>query len=118
LPLSVELQRAIDADETSRDFKKEYAASTDNVLDIPETTEWNEAEEEQQEDPSEEKSKSNLSKALKKIPTAKDWQELEQIKLHADKLYNAGDLIKADLDKISEAVAARLEQLDKPKAKK
>ena len=70
-------------------------------------------EQQQVVDPSEEKSKTNLSRALKKIPTAKDWQELEQIKLHADKLYNAGDLIKADLDKISEAVAARLEQLDK-----
>jgi len=64
-------------------------------------------------DPSEEKSKSNLSRALKKIPVAKDWQELEQINLHAAKLFNTGELIKADLDKISEAVAARLEQLDK-----
>ena len=38
VPLSVELQRAISADETSRDFKK----GVGSALDMPVTTEWNE----------------------------------------------------------------------------
>lgn len=41
LPLSVELQRAIQADETSREFRKEIA---DNILDVPSETEWNQVE--------------------------------------------------------------------------
>ena len=36
LPLSVELQRAIAADETSREFR----AGIDDALDLPETTTW------------------------------------------------------------------------------
>ena len=36
LPLSVELQRAISADETSRDFR----AGIENALDLPVTTDW------------------------------------------------------------------------------
>lgn len=36
LPLSVELQRAISSDETSRDYRK----GIDNVLDLPDKTEW------------------------------------------------------------------------------
>ena len=36
LPLSVELQRAIEADESSRDFKRGF----ENALDVPSTTNW------------------------------------------------------------------------------
>ena len=38
LPLSVELQRAISADETAR----EYRSGIDNAMDLPVTTEWSE----------------------------------------------------------------------------
>ena len=40
LPLSVDLQRAIAADETSR----EYRRGIDNALDLPDNTVWNEVE--------------------------------------------------------------------------
>lgn len=39
LPLSVELQRAVQTDETSRDFRK----GIDNALDLPSTTGWQES---------------------------------------------------------------------------
>lgn len=42
LPLSVELQQAIQADETSRD----YRTGIDNVLDLPSTTTWADAPDE------------------------------------------------------------------------
>jgi recombination protein RecT len=45
LPLSIEMQRAIAADETSRDFKKDI----DDALDMPVTTEWNLEKAQQQE---------------------------------------------------------------------
>jgi recombination protein RecT len=131
LPLSVELQRAIDTDETSRDFREQLSASAENVLDIPDTTQWVESEEvkaddpkpeEQPEekvsediDPVTEKSRSNLTKELKKIPLATDWKTLEKINLHADNLYRTGELLEADLKKITNAVTARLEQLDQNK---
>lgn len=38
LPLSVEIQQAIAADETSREFRK----GIDNAFDLPDTTNWNE----------------------------------------------------------------------------
>ena len=38
LPLSVELQRAIQTDETSRDYQKGF----EEVLDVPDTTDWKE----------------------------------------------------------------------------
>lgn len=40
LPLSIELQRAIAADETSRDFRK----GVEDALDLPSTTSWDESE--------------------------------------------------------------------------
>jgi recombination protein RecT len=45
LPLSVELQRAVDADETARDFRR----GIDNVLDIPDQVNWDAVEKEVQE---------------------------------------------------------------------
>ncbi len=39
LPLSVELQRALEADETSREYRK----GIDNALDLPTTTNWDDA---------------------------------------------------------------------------
>lgn len=41
-PISVELQRALDADETARDFRP----GVDNMLDIPSTADWNATEQE------------------------------------------------------------------------
>ncbi|MBE3141444.1 MAG: recombinase RecT [Thermoplasmata archaeon] len=41
LPLSVEVQRALEADESAREFKKEI----ESALDIPSTTNWHEPEE-------------------------------------------------------------------------
>jgi len=40
LPLSIEMQQAIQVDETSRDFRK----GIDSALDLPVTTDWQEAE--------------------------------------------------------------------------
>ena|SRR3990167_2924911 len=45
LPLSIELQRAIATDETSR----EYREGIDNALDLPSTTDWTDAEAVQEE---------------------------------------------------------------------
>lgn len=42
LPLSIELQRSIQSDETSRDYKK----GIDDVLDLPDQVNWNEVEKE------------------------------------------------------------------------
>lgn len=46
LPLSIEMQRAIENDESSRDFRK----GIDNVLDIPSQTEWDQVEKEVKEE--------------------------------------------------------------------
>lgn len=45
LPLSVELQRSIQADETSREYRKEV----ENVLDLPDQVNWNDVEKEVEE---------------------------------------------------------------------
>ena len=94
LPLSVELQRAIDADETSRDFRKEFAASTDNVLDIPETTEWTEAEvtqEEKQSPKPKAKKESTPEAALIAIGKAKELDAMAGISKKAAGLKDSGD---------------------------
>ena len=160
LPLSVELQRAIDADESSRDYRKGMAAVGDNMLDVPETTEWTNTDDVADEQPGEAepvddrverakeyianvKTMDGIIKVINKVKTEFDTGDMSQSDFYAIRqecfkwtirhiknlkvlsglqfLYETVDGSPFDpdeIDKIKKAVDARVEELDKPKAKK
>jgi recombination protein RecT len=70
LPLSIEVQRALGADESSREYRKEI----DSALDLPDTTNWAESEVVEDESKAEEKKETKATDNHDSKPTNEAFQ--------------------------------------------
>jgi recombination protein RecT len=112
LPLSVDLQRAIGTDETSRVYRKGLAAIGEDMLDVPDTTEWTDAEpvpdkqpETSDDEPDskpepEQENGDRVAKAMEHIAGVKTIDGIIKVVNKIKSELDTGDMTQSDFDAI------------------